>query len=482
MQDSGGVSLFFFFADLEDARGHHRRKREGYEERDENRHGHGPAEGVDVFARVAVHECYRQKDDDQRERCGHDRQADFLRGFDGGVLAVFAFFFHEADDIFEDDDGVVDDDAYGEGERQQCHVVERKIHAAHEREGSDDAGGNGYGGDQDGAPVAHEEKDDGAGENAAEDQVFEERVDGRFDEVGDVVNDKELHAGRELGAQFVELGFDVVGDLHSVGAGLAQDLNADDVFAGSSLPIERGPSAKLFRAIFDLSYIPNADLRAAPRSNDDFAELIGRGDAAERAEAELLRACNHAAAGSLDIFPLERIAHVDNREIVGGQFLGVEKDADLAGLATVQLNAAHAVDGLDGAADLFVGDFGEFAAADGAADEQRENGIGLRVLLSNDGRQSFARQSINGGGYFFADVLGGAVDVAFEDESAGDVGVAFAGVDGDFVDAADAGDGVFEREDNARDDFFGSGAGKLNVDVDGGGIGLGKKIHGEAAI
>src|SRR5580704_17456606 len=214
MQDSGGVSLFFFFADLEDARGHHRRKREGYEERDENRHGHGPAEGVDVFARVAVHKGDGQKDDDERERGGHDGEADFLRGFDGGVLAVFAFFFHEADDIFEDDDGVVDDDAYGESERQERHVVEGKIHAAHEREGGDDAGGNGDGGDQDGAPVAHEKKNDGASKNAAEDQVFEERVDGSFDEIGNVVNDEKLYTGRQLGAQFIQLGFYVVGDLH----------------------------------------------------------------------------------------------------------------------------------------------------------------------------------------------------------------------------------------------------------------------------
>ncbi len=60
--------------------------------------------------------------------------------------------------------------------------------------------------------------------NAAEDEVFEERVDGSFDEVGDVVNDQKLYAGRKLGAEFVELGFYVVGDLDGVGAGLTEDF------------------------------------------------------------------------------------------------------------------------------------------------------------------------------------------------------------------------------------------------------------------
>src|SRR5580658_10300008 len=193
VQDSRGVGFFLAFADAEDARGHHRREREGHQQRDEDGHRHRPTKRIHIFAGVAIHESDGEKDDDQRKRGGHDGEADFLRGLDGCVFAVLAFFFHEADDIFEHDDGVVDDDADGEGERQQRHVVERKIHAAHEREGGDDACGDGDSRDQHGAPVAHKKKNDGAGKNAAKDQVFEERVNGRFDEVGDVVNDQELH-------------------------------------------------------------------------------------------------------------------------------------------------------------------------------------------------------------------------------------------------------------------------------------------------
>ena len=127
---------------------------------------------------------------------------------------------------------------------------------------------------------------------------------------------------------------------------------------GVPLAIERGPGAQLLRAVFDLSDVADADLRAAARADDDFAELFGGSDAAEGAEAELLRAGDHAAAGSFDVFALEGVAHVEDGEIVRGEFLRVEENANLARLAAVELDAANAIDRLDGAADLLVGDFG----------------------------------------------------------------------------------------------------------------------------
>ena len=231
-----------------------------------------------------------------------------------------------------------------------------------------------------------------------------------------------------------------------------------------------------------MSDIADTDLGAATSAYHDFAELIGGSDTTESAEAELLRASNHTAAGRFDVFALEGVADVEDGEIVGSKLLRVEEDANLACLAAVEFDTADAIDSLNGAADLLVSNFGQLAAADRAADEQRQDWIRLRILLGDDRRQRVARKAIYRGRYFFADILSGAVDITFEDEGAGDVGIALAGIDGDFIDAAYARDGVFERENNAGDDFFGSGAGLLNVYVDRGGIGFGKKIYGEAAI
>jgi hypothetical protein len=191
---------------------------------------------------------------------------------------------------------------------------------------------------------------------------------------------------------------------------------------------------------------------------------------------------DHAASGSFDILALEGVADIEHSEVVCSELLRVEQDADLAGLAAVQRDAADAVYGLDGAADLLIGNFGQLAAADGTADEQRQDRVRLRVLFGDDGWQCIAWKPTDGGGHFFANVLRGAVNVALENEGASNVGEAFAGVDGDFVNAADRRDCVFERENDARDDFFGRGAGQLDINVDGGGIGFGKKIHSEAAV
>ena len=121
---------------------------------------------------------------------------------------------------------------------------------------------------------------------------------------------------------------------------------------------------------------------------------------------------------------------------MGSQFLRIEQHANLAALPAVQIDAADAIDGLDGAADLLVRDLCEFTAAERAGDQHGHNGIGLRVLLGDYGRQSIARQAIGCGGDFFANVLRRAFDVALKNEGAGDFREAFGGVDSDFVDAA----------------------------------------------
>ena len=71
--------------------------------------------------------------------------------------------------------------------------------------------------------------------------------------------------------------------MDGVGAGLAENLNADNILAGSASAIESGPGAEFLGAIFDLSDVADADLRAAACADDDFAELFGGSNAAEGA-------------------------------------------------------------------------------------------------------------------------------------------------------------------------------------------------------
>src|SRR5260370_31264323 len=164
------------------------------------------------------------------------------------------------------------------------------------------------------------------------------------------------------------------------------------------------------------------------------------------------------------------------------QLLGIQEDSNLTALPTVEFAAAACVDGLNGAAQLFVGDCGEFAATHGAAHEKRHDGIGMRILFGYDGGKGVARQPVYRSRDLFTDVLCRTLDVALEHKGAGDVRKTLEGIDADFVNAANGRDGVFERQDDSGDHLFRSGAGKAYCDVDGCGIGFGKKVNGQAAV
>ena len=117
------------------------------------------------------------------------------------------------------------------------------------------------------------------------------------------------------------------------------------------------------RAIFDLGDVADPNRNSASRADDDLTELIGGGDAAQSAEAQFLRAGDHAAARRFDVFALQRFAHIEDGEIVRSELLRVEQHADLPLLPAVQVNAADSIHGLNGAPHLLVGNLGQLAAA-----------------------------------------------------------------------------------------------------------------------
>src|SRR5207302_1275025 len=155
---------------------------------------------------------------------------------------------------------------------------------------------------------------------------------------------------------------------------------------------------------------------------------------------------------------------------------------DLAALSAIEIDTANSIHGLNGATHLLVGDFGQFAAAHRAADEKRHDGIRLRIQLGNDGRKGVARQPVNSSGNFFTDVLCSALDVAFKDKRAGNIGKAFEGIDGDFVNAAHRRDGIFQRQDHTCNDLFRGRSRQPDFHVYSGRVGFGKKVDGQAPV
>ena len=104
-----------------------------------------------------------------------------------------------AADVFDDDDGVIDDEAGGDGKGHQGEVVQRIAQQVHDGEGAEDAEWDGDAGDQGRADLAQEDednqndKDDGDDEGAGD--VFDRGADGS----GAVERDVDLDGGGDGG-------------------------------------------------------------------------------------------------------------------------------------------------------------------------------------------------------------------------------------------------------------------------------------------
>ena len=109
--------------------------------------------------------------------------------------------------------------------------------------------------------------------------------------------------------------------------------------------------------------IGNANRRVVLRRDDDVVEILRRVDASERAQQELPLALLDGAPRDLDVLGDDGVAHLRHRQPVGIQLLDVDDDMDLAGAAAGEADLADAVDGLNRAGDLLVGELGDRAQA-----------------------------------------------------------------------------------------------------------------------
>ena len=207
-----------------------------HQHRDHHGKRHGPAERVQVAARVAGGKSDGDEDDDQRKRRRHHRQHDFLGRFDGRLLRLVVLFLDVAHDVFQNHDGVVDDDAHGQRQPQQRHVVQREIHDLEQRERGDDGGGNGQRRNQHRAKIADEQQHHQARQQAAEQQMFLQRLNRSLDERGVVADDLDADPRRQRPLDLREFRLGRLDDLQRVASRLALQAEHDGFFAVEQVP------------------------------------------------------------------------------------------------------------------------------------------------------------------------------------------------------------------------------------------------------
>ncbi|MFM1944832.1 MAG: hypothetical protein RI897_3814 [Verrucomicrobiota bacterium] len=90
------------------------------------------------------------EDSDERDGDCDDGEADFVHGLEGRGERWFTGL-DMAEDIFEDDDGVIDHDTDGEDEGEHGEDIDRVIHGVEDGEDADDGDWDDDSGDEGGA-------------------------------------------------------------------------------------------------------------------------------------------------------------------------------------------------------------------------------------------------------------------------------------------------------------------------------------------
>ena len=207
---------------------------------------------------------------------------------------------------------------------------------------------------------------------------------------------------------------------------------------------------------------------------------VRRVHAAEGAQQQLALALLDGAAGNLDVLRDDGLAHLVHRQAVRVELLDVDDDVNFAGASARQAHFADAVDRLDAAGDLLVGQLGQRSQAHRLGrDDERHDRIGVGIDLRDDGRKQRRRNGPEGAGHFFANVVDRLVQIALEDEAHDDARLALGDARLNLVDARHAADRLFHRLDDRRRHLVGAGARQRQGDADRRRIGPREQVHAQ---
>ncbi len=300
--------------DFQHPRREHRREREADEQRHGDGEGHREPEAAHEAPDHAAEKRDRHKHGEQRERGGHDREADLARAVEGGVVRGLLLLLEVPEDVFDHDDGVINDDAHGERERHEADHVQREIRDPHDAEGGDDGRGNRQRGDERGAAIAEEKQHDERGEDRAEDEVLLHRADAGADDERVVAHDFDLVAGGQPRTELGEPLLDRVHDGDGVFAGLFADGKDDGRHA-----IAARAALLILLAVLHARHVAEPHESALMLAHDEARKPLDGQHAAFHAQSRFPRHALHDARGDLHILPLERLLHVGRGEAEGAQ-------------------------------------------------------------------------------------------------------------------------------------------------------------------
>src|SRR5262249_52883186 len=99
----------------------------------------------------------------------------------------------------------------------------------------------------------------------------------------------------------------------------------------------------LFRAVFGVSDVTDADRRAANGLDDQIVERARVNDSAHRPQSQFAPPVVHVASGHVGVLAHDGVTHVGDRNAVSREPVGVGPDVDRTGYSADDRNLAHAV-------------------------------------------------------------------------------------------------------------------------------------------
>ena len=245
---------------------------------------------------------------------------------------------------FDDDDGVVHDDADREDKPEEREAVHRVPEHGHRRERADD--GDRHRGQRDDRrpPRLEEHEHDDRDQDDGVAERLEHLVDGLIDERGGVVHDLVVQARLEPGLELGHLVAHPLGGVDGVGPG--QLVHGQ---RHRRLAVERAGLIVTERAKFDLRHVLEPHRPVVVGFQDDFAELPGIGQPAHCVDRVLERLAArrgrlaHLPGGDLRVLLLDGPQHVGRGELLHRHLVRVEPHPHrVVALAQVR-NVAHAL-------------------------------------------------------------------------------------------------------------------------------------------
>ena len=271
-----------------------------------------------------------------------DSRTTFARSFRGQVPFLLAARLGQAPDrILDDDHRPIDDQTKVDG--AQAHEVTRGAGEGHEHHREQHREGDGHGDHEPRPQVPEQQEEDDHDQQGTFGQVLADRRDRPVHQVGAVVEGLDADAGRQGGAQLVELGLHALGD----GARVLAEQHEGDADHHLALAVHRRGAAAQARAEADITDGRDGDRHALRRrADDDRLEIVEALDQAGSADDQLLAIALDVPAAGVLVRAFERANDVLDRQPDRLQALRIDHHLVLLVLAA---EAVHLDDAGDGA-------------------------------------------------------------------------------------------------------------------------------------